>query len=526
MDLPGLLDAGRRRSLMLVAALTLVQGAAAGAAAFATRGLFEAMHDGTPPPALLLGVLGGAGLCIAAARVGARRAGERLGQDYALAIRLALLDHAARMPSSAIARRRTGYMSLRFVGDMTAFRNWPGRGLPRLIAGAVMIPSACLVLWLLDPVFALAVVPVLGLALGLLAVAGPRLGPLHRRLRARRARIAADMAERLPIAPELDRLGRRSTELRSLRRRSLHMIRAGLARLTWAETLKALPDALAGIAAAAIVLAGAGAGTGSGAIAGALAALGLLLAPLRDLAGVWNLRSAYVAARGKCAAVLGRPQRALYAADARLPQGPVALRIAGLEAAPGESLSLDLPAGATHALACSPEAAEWLFCTLCGLENVDPGRIMFAGQCLTGLSRGSLRRSVQRLCAGPVMLRGSLRRNLALGLRTRPTDTRLERAARRAGLGALLDRTGGLDATLPEMGRGLSAAELSAISLARLLLARPGLVLIDGALWHLGDMGRTELRAHLARTGATVLLHPVLGRAGRRDAAPAHPLAG
>ncbi|MGX0879558.1 ABC-type multidrug transport system fused ATPase/permease subunit [Roseovarius sp. MBR-154] len=231
MPVPRLLENGRWRGLVTVSLVTLVQGAAAGVAAFATRRLFDAMHAGTTLPPGLLAALIASGLVIAGTRMLSRLMGERLGQGYALAIRLALLKHASGMPASAVAKRRSGYMSPRFVGDMTAFRDWLGKGLPRLIAAAVMIPAACAVLWLLEPRFALGIAPLFAVTLAVLAVAEPRLEPLHRRLRARRALIAAEMAERMPLAPELDRMGRRPAEMRQLRKRSERMIRAALHRL-------------------------------------------------------------------------------------------------------------------------------------------------------------------------------------------------------------------------------------------------------------------------------------------------------
>ena len=515
MAMPDLMENGRWRGLALVSLVTLVQGAAAGVAAFATRGLFEAMDTPTALPLGLVAALAASGLVIAGARVASRLMGERLGQDYALSIRLALLEHAAGMPASAVASRRIGYMSLRFVGDMTAFRNWLGKGLPRLIAGAVMIPAACAVLWRLEPRFALVVAPLLLATLGVMAAAGPRLEPLHRRLRARRARIAAEMAERMPMAPELDRMGRRPTELRSLRKRTERMIRAALRRLFWAESLKALPDAVAGLAAGAVIVTGAQTGTGTGTIAGALAAIGLVLTPLRDLASVWNFRAAYLAAHRKCRAAIAREQRDVGGGDKRLPAGPVQLCVRDLPMRQGAPLSLDVPTGGLRTLTCDPHDADALFSALCGLERVPPGKITLSGICLTALSRGSLRRGVQRLHTHPLVLKGALRRNLALGLRQCPSDGKLTRVARKAGLGALLDRPGGLDGALAEGGRDLSARERSALSLARVLLGKPQLVLVDEALWHLDPKAQDALAAHLDACDATVLRHPVLAGATR-----------
>lgn len=513
MPMPHLTENGRRHGLFAVSLVTLVQGVAAGVAALATRGLFEAMQAGSPLPPGLLAALIGSGLVIAGAQVLSRLMGERLGQSYALDIRLALFDHASGMPASAVAKRRSGYMSLRFVGDMTAFRNWLGKGLPRLIAAMVMIPTACTVLWLLEPRFALVVAPLFAFMLVTLAITGPRLEPLHRRLRARRARIAAEMAERMPLAPELDRMGRRPTELRQLRKRTKQMIRAALHRLFWAEMLKALPDAVAGVAACAVIVTGAQSGTSTGTIAGALAAIGLVLTPLRDLASVWNFRAAYFAARKKCLAALAREQRETGHGDTRLPNGPIDVVIQDLPTSGGSLLSLNIPAGETCALPCAPGDADVLFSALCGLEPVPRDHIILSGLCLTDLSRGSLRRGVHRLTSTPVVLKGSLRRNLALGLQNRPSEAKLGKAAKTAGLSALVDRIGGLDGALSEGGRDLSSADRSALSLARILLGKPQLVLLEDGVWHLEQTAHDALAAHLHTAGATILRHPVLANA-------------
>lgn len=187
------------------------------------------------------------------------------------------------------------------------------------------------------------------------------------------------------------------------------------------------------------------------------------------------------------------------------------MTVSDLGFAADEKISLDLPAGAHHALSCSPTAAEHLFSTLCGLERVTPGQIRLSGICLTNLSRASLRRDVLWLSTQPAVLKGTLRRNLALGLSKRPSDRLLERAARMAGLNTLVDKSG-LDGTVSEGARGYSAAERAALSLARILLCKPKLLLVDGAGWHLPEMAQQALCAHIRKTDATLLLHPDLSK--------------
>lgn len=476
--LPPLLDRKRARGLAAVAALTVLQGTAAGAAAFATRSLFEAMHGGEALPVTELTELVGAGVVIAATRVTSHQLGERIGQDYAREIRTALFEHTARMPARAVAARRAGYMSLRFVGDMTAFRNWLGLGLPRLIAAIVLIPAMLLVLWLLDPVFALVVTPIFALCLVLIAWGGSRLVPLHRRLRARRARIAAEMAERMPMAPHLDRLGRRGKELGLLDKRTDAMVRAALAHRFGVESLKALPDLAAGIAAALVILAGYQAGLGTGSIAAALAALGLLLSPLRDLGGVWNHRAAYRSAAIKAGAALSRAQRDMYRGGKSLPKGGVGVVFEDVALASGMHMSFQAAGGIATELVLGELDAEAVIDMLLGLDPPHAGAILLSGIDLRDLSRGTLRREVMRIGTMPDILQGSFRRALVMGCDVRPDDDALTKMAHSAGLSAPLDRVGGLDGTVLEGGKNLARAERLAISLVRIRLSRPRLVLL------------------------------------------------
>lgn len=479
MALPPLLDRGRGRGLAVVAALTLVQGVAAGAAAFATRALFKEMHDGGALPAAGLAILIGAGAVIAATRIAARYQGEQIGQDYARQIRAALFDHAARMPASAVAQRRVGYMSLRFVGDMTAFRNWLGLGLPRLVAGAVLIPTMLVVLWLLDPVLAYVVLPVIALTLLAITLGGLRLIPLQRRLRMRRARIAAEMAERMPMAPQLDRLGRRVKELAQLDKRTDAMIRAALRHRLSVETLKAVPDLAAGLAAALIILTGYRAGLGTGSIAAALAVLGLLLSPLRDLGGVWNHRAAFSAASSKAEAALSRAHRDVYRDGKSLPKGPVEVVFDDVALPSGTRLTFSVERGADTELVLHEHDSEAVVDMLLGLDAPSTGAIRLSGIDLRDLSRGTLRRNVQRVGTKPEILQGSLRRVLLMGCNDRLDDAALEALAREAGLDTLLDRISGLGGKVLEGGKNLTQTERLAISVVRVWLSHPKLILID-----------------------------------------------
>lgn len=215
--LPRITGDGRTRGLAGIVALAVGQAVAAGVAAFATRDVFAALGDSaTALPVLALVFIAAAGLAIAVLRYAERVVAERVGQDYVAALRLLLFRHLTRVSARDLAQRRNGALSLRFVGDLSAVRSWVSLGLARLISALIVLPAATGVLFLLNPAFGIAAAVPIALGLLMMALFGRQLGPAHKRLRSRRARLAADMSERIPHAPELRLLGRVRTETRHL----------------------------------------------------------------------------------------------------------------------------------------------------------------------------------------------------------------------------------------------------------------------------------------------------------------------
>lgn len=476
----------RRRLIAILITIALSQALAAAFAAFATRWLFMAMDEGAALPAPALSALVGSALFIAVTRVLFRRVGERLGQDYVCDVRIALFDHASRMSPSDLAARRVGYLTLRFVGDLTALKDWPARGLPMLVEGAVMAPAMVAILFVLDPGFGLIGLALAVLSLAVLLAGAPGLMRAHRTVRARRALLAADMAERLPIAPELAALGRRNLELRLIRRRAARLMQAAQARTTRGEAMRVLPDALSGLAAAALIWWGARIGLPTGSIAAGLAVLALAARPMRDLMGVTDRAGAFRAAHAKLVSALARPLARTDASEgpaartARLQSGALGLELRDVDAGNGVLTTLSLDPGGRADLPAGTDA-DRLFSAITGLEPVRSGAIRLNDVSIQELSPGSLRRSVFRIGSHPLVLKGSLRRALTLGLSDRPDDEAIQKRLQGAGLLWLLDKLGGLDNRLTEGARTLSTEARVEVSVLRAALGRPGLLLISDA---------------------------------------------
>ncbi|MEL7462655.1 MAG: ABC transporter transmembrane domain-containing protein [Pseudomonadota bacterium] len=502
MKLPDFAENGRRRGLAMIAALALSQVVAAAAAAFATRTLFGDLHAAQGVALAAVAVLAASGLAIGAARIAFAVVGEKIGQAYVLEIREALLRHAAGLTASDIAARRQGYIALRFVGDLAAFRMWIAEGAPQVIASAIQIPAMLIVLTLMNPAFGAIAAIAFGAAICVIWSRRGALAEAHGALRSRRAAIAADMTELMPVAPELSQLGRAKREARRLRERTAAMIDASVTRATAAEGLVALADVASAIAAAAIFYRAHTDDVAPGAVAGALAALGIGAVALRALARAADHRGAFAAAEEKCAAALTRPRARPRRGEAKLPNGPLSLSLEGLRTPSGAAVSLSIPQDGSHRLDSEArDAADFIFSAIQGRERCAPGAVTIGGLDLCDVDPRSLLRRVALITTAPLIVRGSVRRNLTLGIRPRPSDAEIAEVSRGIGAGeALLS----LDAKLSAGGAGLTRRDRLHVSLIRAALSEPGLTLVDDAATSL-LASEHEAIALIRRQGATQL---------------------
>lgn len=504
--MPRLMAQGRGRRLAGIVVLACGQALAAGIAAFAMREVFS--HLRAPAqglPASALAWLAGAGLLLALLRWGEQLAAERLGLDYAGALRVKIYRHVARMGAAEVSQRRRGALALRFVGDLTAIRHWVSLGLARLVSAAIVLPAAVGVLYLLHPALALVATPPLLLALLVIGVGGRGLGPAHARLRRRRARLAANLDERIGAAPWLGLLGRTRTEVRQLEHQHRLLRGAAMARMRRAAALRVVPDAAAGLCAAGVLAAAWLWGVPVAEVAAALAALGLVWHPMRGLAMAWDRHAAWSVARARCVALLSQPARGRTLATP-VPTGPAHVRLRSACTAMLRDWTADVRPGQTVALV-GPHGAgkSTLLRLVAGLELSQAGRVRVDGVAPSRLE-GAARRGIGHLDAQAPILAGSLRRALTLGIVPRPDDAAVIDAAHAWGLAPVLERLGGLDGAVGEGARNLSGGERQRVHLARLALLRPRLLLLDEPLAALDGEGLDLLTGLIASTGATTLI--------------------
>ena len=456
-----LLDAGRRRLLARLVANGLLQSLAMVGSAWAAQQAFDRWILGEPGAVLPLlspaWLLAGCCLALAALRCHERGTAERLGQDLVGSVRLVLFDRLGRLPPRAIRRRSRGGHLLRFIGDLTALRQWASMGLSRLVVGGLALGLALPALALIDLRIALAVTAVV-LATGAVVLAlGPGLREAVREARRCRARLAGNVSETLSAMDTVQVFGQLGRERRRLKRRSARLAGAMIRRARRLGAVRGVTEAGSGLATLAILAAGAGAvasgETSPGAVIAGLTVLGLAMPLLRDLSRVHEHWHGYRVAMDNIRAVLDGPGHGpeLRRGRRRLPaqadgaillesvRGADALDGVSLEAAPGERVVVVGGNGAGKST---------LLALIARLTDVDGGRVRIDGRDTARCRLNAVRRVVG--LAGPdlPLMRGTLARNLRYRC-PEASEEALTEAIELAGAGELLGRLpGGLDARI------------------------------------------------------------------------------
>lgn len=121
----------------------------------------------------------------------------------------------------------------------------------------------------------------------------------------------------------------------------------------------------------------------------------------------------------------------------------------------------------------------------------------------------SLRRQLTLLPQRSALLAGTIRENLSLA--GEQDDSMLWEALQAVALADTIHERGGLDARLGEGGRGLSGGQARRLALARCLLSRPSLLLLDepteGLDPQTADMVLSRVRGFLPEASLLVALH-------------------
>ncbi|WP_411086054.1 ABC transporter ATP-binding protein [Streptomyces sp. 061-3] len=454
-----------------------------------------------------------------------------LGEGLILDLRTAVFDHVQRMPIAFFTRTRTGALVSRLnndvIGAQRAFSNTLSGVVSNVVTLLLTLAVMLSISWQITAL-ALVLLPVFVLPARRMGV---RMARLQREAAAHNAAMGTRMTERFsaPGATLIKLFGRPADESAEFAARAGRVRDIGV-RTAMAQSAFITALTLVSALALALVYGLGGYYTLRGRLdAGAVVALALLLtrlyAPLTALAGARvEVMSALVSFE-RVFEVLDLKPLIEEKPDARaVPEGPVSVEfddvrfgypsadkvslasledVATLDTRGGtevlRGVSFRAEPGQTVALVGSSGAGKSTIAQLLPrLYDTDEGAVRIGGIDVRELSADTLRDTLGMVTQDGHLFHESVRANLLLA-RPEATEEDLWDALRRSRLdGLVASLPDGLDTVVGERGYRLSGGERQRLTIARLLLARQRVVILDEATAHLDNTSEAAVQEALA----------------------------
>ncbi|WP_037802288.1 ABC transporter ATP-binding protein [Streptomyces sp. LaPpAH-108] len=459
-----------------------------------------------------------------------RRLSATLGEGLILDLRTAVFDHVQRMPVAFFTRTRTGALVSRLNNDVIGAQRAFAGTLSGVVTNLVTLLLTLAVMlglsWQIT-LLALALLPVFVLPARRM---GHRMALMQREAATLDAAMGTRMTERFsaPGATLVKLFGRPEEESAQFAARARRVRDIGV-RTATAQSVFITALTLVSALALALVYGLGGWFALHGTLeAGAVVSLALLItrlyAPLTALAGARvEVMSALVSFERVFEVLDLKPLITEKPDAAPVPEGPVAVEFEdvrfGYPAADQVSLAsleevaaLDRRSGAEVLHGISFRAAPGETVALVGssgagkstiahllprLYDVDAGAVRVGGTDVRDLTGASLRATVGMVTQDGHLFHDTVRANLLLAAPD-ATDTELWDALGRARLAEVVrSLPDGLDTVVGERGYRLSGGERQRLTIARLLLARQRVVILDEATAHLDNTAEAAVQEAL-----------------------------
>ncbi|UYG03846.1 ABC transporter ATP-binding protein/permease [Halomonas sp. LR3S48] len=407
-----------------------------------------------------------------------------------LSLRRSLLRHLLRLAPARWQARGRGDLMSRLDGDLSILQGFALDGLLSGLSNLLGLVGALAMIGLFSPTLMLLVAVLVPIQWLWLRAWRPTLTQRQQALREQSGDISGFWQDTLAHGPWFQGQALEAARLNRLQGLGHDQLRRLLA-VRWVGFLSDMgPQLILALARAGVLLGGGylviQGRLQLGELVALLAYLGMVMAPIGGLLGLYGGWQRARVSASRLAELFAEPTMSDPYRGA-LPSGPGALRLEGvrfrhsgqadwlldgvdLTLPPGRKVLIDGPSGAGKSS---------LIRLLLGLETPEAGEIHVDGVPLPALSRRHWLKQVAWVEQHPSLLRGSLAETLR-ALAPEASDGELREVLARVGLADwLATLPEELDSELGDLGGKVSGGQRARLALARALLKRPRLVLLD-----------------------------------------------
>ncbi len=434
---------------------------------------------------------------------------NRMTLEVVRQVRCDAFAHIQRLPLSALDQIPTGEWVSRVIADVDQFADGLLLGFSQLFSATLTIIGTLVIMFLLQPLIAMAVVVITPISLVVAAVIARRSYALFARqsqARGRQTAFVEEMVSHQKVVRAFSReekVRQRFDELNDqLEESSREAIFISSITNPSTRFVNALVFACVGVAGAMVAITFGGITVGQ--LACFLSYANQYTRPFNEISGVvTELQNALVCARRVFELIQAPAEEpdAPNAACLTQPEGNVVFQdvsfsyrkdrplIEGfsLEAAQGQRIAIVGPTG------CGKTT---LINLLMRFYDVDSGAVLVSGRNIQGITRASLRRSFGMVLQDTWLKTGTVQDNITMG-KEDATGEEVVAAAKRTHAHGFIQRLpNGYDTVISEDGRNLSQGQRQLLCITRVMLTLPPMLILDEATSSIDT--RTELEVQAA----------------------------
>ncbi len=445
---------------------------------------------------------------------------NNIAQKVVLDLRRRLYTHLQLMSPSFFDQERTGQLLARIVNDVAALQSLVTIGIEDLVSTPVLIVGSLVLMLVLSPsltVIALFLLPFVG---WLLWKVGRRLRKASYETQVALGQLTALLRESFSAIKLVQAFVAEEQALAQFDRRNRQVYHQTLRAIRWRTLLAPTVELIATTGVIVGVFVG-----GVLVVRGVLRPESLLAfmvyfytlaSSLRRLSHIQAVREQVAGAAERVFQVLDTPPDVTDAPDAvdldsvkgeivfdnvwfRYPNGEEVLRGVSFVIRPGETVALVGPSGAGKTT---------IAMLLMRFYDPTEGRILLDGIDLRQIRLRSLRRHIGLVLQDTFVIDGTVKENIALG-NPNAMDDEIVAAAKLANAHEFIERLpNGYETWVGEGGAFLSVGQRQRIALARVLLKKPTILVLDEVTSHLDAESEAAVQQAIERAmkGRTVIL--------------------
>lgn len=408
-------------------------------------------------------------------------------------LRTSLFGKLQKLPVAFFDKHTHGELMSRLSNDIDNVSNTISQSTTQLMSGAITILGSLTMMLILSPMLTLSSLITVPLVLVLTRMIARRTSVMFKNQQKQLGRLNGHVEETISGIEVVKAFNYEDKAIAGFNNINQELRKVGLKAQIWSGFLMPLMNVINNIGFAAVAIVGGILAVQGhitvGVIASFLSYSRQFVRPLNDLANIFNVLQSGVAGAERVFEILDEQEEPVDSADAvelKSPKGQVIFEKASFGYRPDvpiiKDMSFQAEAGTSIALIGPTGAGKTTIVNLLTrFYDLTGGQILIDGKDIRKYSRDSLRSVFGIVLQDTYLFSGSVKENIKYG-KPGATDQEVEAAAMMANADVFIKRLPQqYDTELTENGGNISQGERQLLAIARVMLAKPSILVLDEA---------------------------------------------